>query len=976
MRKARLTTLLSLTCLSGLGVAVPPAFAQDASPPSAEAATEAEIVVTGSRIRRTTLDSAVPIEVVTLQDLTRNSVSSPEQLIATLSSVGNGVDNLASQSDVAVTDEQRNVNGFSGANLRGQGSNATLVLLNGRRLAAHGLSGSAVDVNQIPLAAVARTEVLKDGASAIYGTDAIGGVINFILREDLQGLTATASTDITEQGGGNIYTASLSGGFGDLDTQNFNIMAAVGYRKNEYLAARHREFVDTHQPERGLAVDTRGTPFGTIFAQAGTIFTTANAPFIPGTTIRATGGINPLALPGQAGCASIPDMLPYDAALWVNPSAALACAYDTGRAATLAQPQETYTWVARGVTELQGHKLSLEYAGSNATAARRFSEIQLFPAATGAASFNFPRTAANAAVYDRIFNQLQAAFGTTAVPEANRGLPFAYRWRCMECGQREITTETDSGRLLANAVGPLPFLEEWRYDAGASWAFNESTSVTGGGYYYRSTDTALGIVGIRDALRTGLINPFLLPGQTQTPEALALLRSAEARGINIAAGRSELRQFDISFDGPLFTLPAGEVLAAVGADYREETYSFLGEARTGTIIFIEGAPIDTKPALAEVSREVTAFYAELLVPLHETLEVGLAVRTDEYSGFGRTTNPKITARFRPVDQIALRGSYSTGFRVPTFTDQFNPVSESQVFEPFADPQFCPGGIPNLSDPRCFDLSNTSLPQNAGFVLNAISGGKPDLEPEEAEQISFGVVFEPTRNLAFTVDYWEIERTNSIVSISRADLVNNFGLFADRFVRNAQGRIIAIDQRRVNAGGSITEGLDITGRGTMEWLGGDVTVGLDGTYLIDRREKVLPNAPFGPTQVGRWNVAGDLSLRWRHSLFVSWSSENWDVSLTQLFRTGYIDQVLPGVANGTVNPPQDQERTENYDVYNFALGYTGFENFRVNFGIRNVLNEDPPFARSYFSGTGGGANWEPRVADPRGRSFILSLAYDL
>ena len=167
------------------------------------------ITVTGSSIKRIAAEGALPVQTISAAELTRQGIVNAEQLIATLTSNGNGLDNLASNSDV-VSGQARGNNGATSANLRGQGSNATLILLNGRRIAAHGLNGGTVDLNQIPMAAVERVEVLKDGASSIYGTDAIGGVINFILRTNFQGLRAAASIDVTEAGGGNIY-ARLAG---------------------------------------------------------------------------------------------------------------------------------------------------------------------------------------------------------------------------------------------------------------------------------------------------------------------------------------------------------------------------------------------------------------------------------------------------------------------------------------------------------------------------------------------------------------------------------------------------------------------------------------------------------------------------------------------------------------------------------------------------------------------------------------------
>src|SRR6185436_13195580 len=165
------------------------------------------ITITGSRIKQNPNNSALPLQIITNEEIQRNGISSPEQLLMHLPTNATGPDNLASNADV-VSGAQRGTNGLSSANLRGQGNAATLVLLNGRRVAAHGLSGSAVDVNQIPFAAMDRIEVLKDGASAIYGTDAVGGVINFITRKDYQGFCFQGFSDSTERGDASIYRVS------------------------------------------------------------------------------------------------------------------------------------------------------------------------------------------------------------------------------------------------------------------------------------------------------------------------------------------------------------------------------------------------------------------------------------------------------------------------------------------------------------------------------------------------------------------------------------------------------------------------------------------------------------------------------------------------------------------------------------------------------------------------------------------------
>src|SRR5690606_10703248 len=189
-------------------------------------------------------------------------ITSAEQLLMYLNIAGNGSDNLAANSGIAPA-ELRGDNGVSGANLRGQGSDATLVLLNGRRIAPHGLKGRAVDLNSIPFAAIERVEVLRDGASAIYGTDAIGGVINFITRNDYQGLQASTFIDATEAGGANVYRGNILFGRGDLDRDGWNAFGTVTFKRNTILRGNDRDFSSSFHPEYGLSPDTRGTPFAT-----------------------------------------------------------------------------------------------------------------------------------------------------------------------------------------------------------------------------------------------------------------------------------------------------------------------------------------------------------------------------------------------------------------------------------------------------------------------------------------------------------------------------------------------------------------------------------------------------------------------------------------------------------------------------------------------------------------------------------------
>jgi iron complex outermembrane recepter protein len=482
------------------GAALPVSDAAQGAEPQGR---ENEILVTGSRIRQDPNNSALPLQIITNQEISRNGISSPEQLIMFLSTNGSGADNLASNADVT-SGAQRGTNGLSAANLRGQGAAATLVLLNGRRVAAHGLTGGAVDVNQIPFAAIERVEVLKDGASAIYGTDAVGGVINFITRKDYQGLGFQGFTDVTEAGGGSIYRLSGLAGYGDLDKDGFNVMAAVAYSWNKALRGEDRPFVNGNQPERGLTIDTRGTPIATAFNIAANATQPRN-PFNAGMTgtlltgltltapngaNAAAGGINILDLPGGGGCESMDGGLPYDEVLWNAPTAYYACAWDTGRAAVLQQPINTLTYYGRGVVNLGGgHQMSLEVTGSDATSAKRFSNPQLTANATNL-PIAYPRNAITAATYDAVFNAIRAGFPNAAQQTAldgRYGAPIAYRWRCIACGTREYVTNTKTLRAAFGVEGPMFGVGDWDYRAGASYAKSESSSVLGTGYYYRGT---------------------------------------------------------------------------------------------------------------------------------------------------------------------------------------------------------------------------------------------------------------------------------------------------------------------------------------------------------------------------------------------------------------------------------------------------------------------------------------------------------
>jgi iron complex outermembrane receptor protein len=953
------TSLSAAVALALAGAAGAQETSEQAS--SSQAQTLDTVRVTGSRIKRTDVETALPVTVLQKTEIEAQGITSAEQLLMYLNIAGNGSDNLASNAGI-VHEDQRGNNGVSGANLRGQGADATLVLLNGRRVATHGLKGRAVDLNSIPFAAIDRVEVLRDGASAIYGTDAIGGVINFITKSDYQGLQASTFIDATEEGGGNIYRANLLAGAGDLDADRWNVFGTVSFKKNEILRGTDRRYSNSFQPERGLSPDTRGTPFATVFNPAGSLFAGGAVDPANGETVS---NANILDLPGGPGCeAGGPLMGPYDSELWGSSrSTALVnqygCAWDYPAAAVIQQPQESVDFIARATFKISdNHQAFIEVVGSDVDVEKQFEPNQITSSTSTAETALgpvtwYPLNDITRDTYDMIFNGLAAYFGAD---QLNYGDPIAYRWRCMACGPRQISTNTKAFRFLAGFEGQIG---TWDYSVGLSRATSESESKLNGGYHY--TDA------FRQVLGSGLINPFLMPGQSQSAEGMAALEAASATGVVLYGGKSTVTQVDATFSGelPWWTLPGGAIQVATGIDLRREEYSFNGDRRANPRP-VFNAPFDNAAnELADASRDVKAVFAELYLPLHDTLDVTIAGRYDRYDGFGSTTNPKYSFKWQPFDSLAFRGSYSTGFKVPSFNQLYNAVSEVQYTGlDLADPASCPGGVASEA-PGCEIIRP-----------DEIFGGNPNLAPEESEQKSVGLVFAPSDWFNLTLDWWEIERLNTIRTADRQTLIQYYDLFQDNWIRDASGNVTAIDRRYINSGGTVMSGIDVDVNFRIDdFAGGNWRINLSGTYLDEFKTKQYDILPYSDNLVGEYVRYYSLPLRWKHSIGVNYMRGDWTHSVTQIFRDGYKDEVPLG-SNRTTDPyipPQWNPDVSSYTTYNYSVSYHGFEKTRITFGIKDFFDKDPPFT-AHWNDYAAGAGWEPRIVDPRGRAYTLMLEH--
>ena len=240
--------------------------------------------------------------------------------------------------------------------------------------------------------------------------------------------------------------------------------------------------------------------------------------------------------------------------------------------------------------------------------------------------------------------------------------------------------------------------------------------------------------------------------------------------------------------------------------------------------------------------------------------------------------------------------------------------------------------------------------------------------------SAGFVVQPTANISANVDWWEVVRTGTIQTFGATEILRNYDVFQDRVFRRPDGTIAGIDTRFVNAGKTSTKGIELGVRGNMDAGRGKITAGFDVSYLLGKRTKLLPNAPWGANEVNLFTRSSDIGLEWKSTASLGYRRGNWSFLLNNLYRNAYTDAVLPGVAAGRVRPPDWSPRVAPYSIYGLSVTYRARKDITVIAGVKNIFNEDPPFSATYDTNTGAGSSWEPRVADPRGRSYTLRVDY--
>jgi iron complex outermembrane receptor protein len=914
----KLKKLAHLIALIGV---VSPAVAQEQQ----QAAPMARVEITGSSIKRVAKEGALPVQIISADTLQKQGITSAEQLMATISANGTGADNPTSGNNVFGADADRVSGGASFASFRGLGPNSTLVLINGRRAPTHGKSGKAVDLNSIPMAAISRIEILKDGASAIYGTDAIGGVMNIILRTDYQGAEASAYTNVTEAGGGNIHRGSLIVGHGDLDNDGFNVMATASFTKNEKLESRQRAFANGFQPARGLSPDTTGTPYANQLTGANTALGTGfKVPGDANTYLQA----NPLSFQGK--CDTVEGMSQYQTALWKDVTSPLrstySCAYDYGGDYVMQSPSEQTNLLLRGTYKLApDHKMFVEAIGSRSQVISILTPAQISTSLSNGNAYP---------VGGQYYQDL-----SSIIPSFDRTKPIIYKWRANPLGNRTQENTTESGRLLVGMEGTL---RNWDYKVGLSKAQSTSHMELLDGYAY-TTD-------FYRVLGSGIVNPWSVDG-TQTKAAMDAIEATKYRGA-FQTGKTTMTQLDGTVSGELFDLPAGKLAMAAGFDFRRESYLYTQDVAAEPILLSPG-----NANLPKATRDVKALFAEFIVPVTKDLELQLAVRRDDYSVIGATTNPKVAFRYQPASWLLFRGSANKGFLAPSFTQLYTGALPQEMSSGVVDTVGC-AAHPN--DPRFC----------APDRFDYLSGGNQNLKPETSKQGTLGLVVEPFKGFSASIDWWAINMRDRILNRTPTIVLQNPEALSENIIRNPDGTIQYIQAGWINAAGAKTRGIDLGLRGDGKFEGGwKWSATLDGTWTDSFKFAEIEGQPY-KEYVGQF-FTRDLYLKWKHSATFSVTKGDWNVLVSNNFASGYKDQ-LPNAGKGTPPAGFDPD-VSSYTRFGLATTYKGFKNTSITFGVQNLFDRDPPFTAHNVDDVVG-AGWDPRVADPRGRAYTLNLSY--
>jgi outer membrane receptor protein involved in Fe transport len=906
-----------------------------------EATTEGEevITVTGSLVERKELTTAAPISVVDRQKLEAAGISNVGEILQKLPSQGNAINAQVNNGG----------DGSTRIDLRSLGSNRTLVLINGRRVVPGGLGAdSSVDIAAIPLAMIERVEVLKDGASAVYGSDAMSGVVNVITRTDFNGTEASAYSGTSQHGDGTDYDLSLVTGH---SSKKGNVTFALGYQGQGQVMSGDRSWareVREYDYATGTTVlsGSSATAGGRINTQNG-----GNPVMIPGCTARYC------TADGQGGFRDF--VSPTETELGDN--------YNFQPINYLYTPSSRINVFTTGHYDLAEHLQSFFEVSYN----KRFSEQQLAEEPLFTGLYGTPISA----------NSIYNPFGVDIVD---------YNRRLTEFGPRTFKQNVDTVRAVVGLGGDFDeksALSGWKWELSFNYGRTNATQENRGSLILSHLANALGpsfndpsngpTCGTPTAPIAGCVPLSLLtPGQV-TPEMINYLTFT-----GVSQGTNEQRTTLAQAHGKVVDLPNhGDISVAFGGDYRHEAGSFTPDPLTST-----GDTTGNAQAPTSGSYNAVEAFGELsIVPIAETsiakwLELSFAARGYVYDTFGSGATYKAGGLFRTVGGVAVRGTYSTAFRAPSVGELFQGRSDS--FPSVEDP--CDTTPPSsdmpitLSPQVAQQCAREGVPADASFGTSqqrASVGGNPDLEPETAKVITSGIVFEPMKGLGLTLDYWRIAIDNSIVALEPAVILSNcyqHGLqsYCDQIQRDPVTHAISYIQDPINnVGGLSTSGLDFSLAYSYKNAAGQFRHALEGTYTFAYDVDTGELADDGKTQVLHGKGYYDLGVlpNIKFNVFTTWQHPS---GFGAGFNARFINSFFECDTDNCNDPANARRTVPKYltaDVFTDYAMKTAAGTTRVGLGVNNIANKNPPII--YVNSP----NSDASAYDFMGRYFYLRLS---
>jgi iron complex outermembrane receptor protein len=861
------------------------------------------VEVTGSSIRRVEAETALPVTVMKASDMEERGYTTIADALNSVTVAQNVIPGGNSSGSVM--------------NMRGVGVTRTLTIMNGQRMPYEPTQAAFVNMDLIPKNAIDRVEVLRDGASSIYGSDAIGGVVNFITRKQFKGAQIKAQLVRPEaSGGGAEQGLSFIAGTGDLNEQGWTIYTAADFHRRTALKASDRPDIGTIEKLNALGIGPDQTQ-GDYAGPANIIKPIVGNPYY------ATGCKPPYSLPAQKNTCIANNYPNYALLLPAN-----------GQASSF----------TRGAIKLsQDNTLSVEAAFT--------TEYINLTKATALTSKGKSSSGGAAPVLTITPSSPYYPGGSAGVPKVagvtNQALQL--QWQVDALGPATLRNRQNNARILVTDEGTF---KGWDFKVNfLAGAVNEATSFLTG-----YVDGPKLYAGVSD----GTLNPF----GDQTQAGMDYLKSISVVGQRSRYSTSRYDSINFVLNRDLMELSGGALALAVGGDYHYESFRDMVPDSNVNVPFDGRSPSDN-----HASRRVKSLFAEIDVPITKKLDLNFSARADKYYDVGGTVNPKISFRYEVSKSMLFRGSYNTGFHAPSLVERYGGTRSgiSTTKELFDDPLLCPGGKPGTAG------GGKALPGYSPLVVcnvkqPHITGANPDLAPEKSSNVTLGVAFEPIKNVSVTLDFWRIHVTDTIGTLSDALIFNDPERYAAFYVRDDNKNLLYVNAQSHNLGDTYTSGEDVTVNWlipTKDW--GKFTVGMDGTYTNRYDYQTEPGGEWNHNTGGFGGLAngaisGDkiMSFRWRHNLRFGWSRGPWRGQITESYTSGYHD--------GKAVAPQYFRDIKPYSVVNLTGGYSGFKNVVINGAVHNLFNVMPPETNTISVG------YLRTYASPIGRSYSMTATY--